>query len=171
MVLDLKVPTGHDLASLQPLIPILSAYVLSFVYLAIYWNNHHHMFHLVHQINGKILWANMHLLFWLSLIPFGTAWINEGGLATMPTFFYGAVLSMAALAYYVLQMTIIASQGKDSQLREAVGRDRKGRGSVILYLCALPLALVAQWASMAIYVLVALIWLVPDKRIESKFNT
>lgn len=171
MVLELKVPHGHTLSSLIPLLPILSAYILSFVYLAIYWNNHHHMFHLVHKINGKILWSNLHLLFWLSLIPFATAWINEGGVAPIPTFVYGVVLAMSGIAYFVLERTIVASQGAESKLQEAVGRDIKGKGSIVLYLCAFPLAFFAEWVSMGIYILVALAWLIPDRRIESKFST
>jgi uncharacterized membrane protein len=170
MVLQLKVPTSAEFSALRPLVPTLSAYVLSFVYLAIYWNNHHHMFHMVQQINGKILWANMHLLFWLSLIPFATDWLDQGGMEQIPTFVYGAVLAMAGAAYYILQITIIASQGEESKLRKAVGQDFKGKGSVLLYLAALPFVLVSTWISMGVYILVAIIWLVPDPRIESKVN-
>ena len=170
MVLELKIPHGTDLESLRPILPVFLTYVLSFVYLAIYWNNHHHMLHATDKINGKILWANMHLLFWLSLIPFVTGWMGENHFATIPTAVYGAVLLAAAIAYYVLQKMIISQQGANSKLRAAVGRDIKGKISPVLYLAAILLAFVNQWIADALYVLVALIWLVPDKRIESKLN-
>ncbi len=170
MVLELKIPHGTDLASLRPILPVFLTYVLSFVYLAIYWNNHHHMLHATDKINGKILWANMHLLFWLSLIPFVTGWMGENHFATIPTAVYGAVLLAAAIAYYVLQKMIISQQGANSKLRAALGRDIKGKISPVIYLAAILLAFVNQWIADALYVLVALIWLVPDKRIESKLN-
>ena len=170
MVLELKIPHGADLESLRPILPVFLTYVLSFVYLAIYWNNHHHMLHATDKINGKILWANMHLLFWLSLIPFVTGWMGENHFATIPTAVYGAVLLAAAIAYYVLQKLIISQQGANSKLRAALGRDIKGKISPVLYLAAILLAFVNQWIADALYVLVALIWLVPDKRIESKLN-
>ncbi len=170
MVLELKIPHGADLESLRPLLPVFLTYVLSFIYLAIYWNNHHHMLHATEQINGKILWANMHLLFWLSLIPFATGWMGENHFASLPTAVYGAVLLAAALAYYVLQQMIIAQQGRNSKLRAAIGRDFKGKISPFLYLAAIPLAFVNQWISDAIYVTVALMWLIPDRRIESKLK-
>lgn len=170
MVLELKVPQGVTFEALRPVVPVFCAYVLSFVYLGIYWNNHHHMFHLVHKINGKILWANLHLLFWLSLVPFATGWIGHSGLAPIPTLIYGCVLFAAAVSYYILQTVIVASQGKDSKLKEAIGADLKGKASVILYFVSLPLALVQEWIAMGIYVLVALIWLIPDPRIESRVN-
>lgn len=170
MVLELKIPHGADWQSLRPLLPVFLTYVLSFVYLAIYWNNHHHMLQATDHINGKILWANMHLLFWLSLIPFVTGWMGENHFATLPTAVYGAVLLAAAVAYYVLQKMIIAQQGRNSKLRAAIGRDLKGKISPLIYLAAIPLAFVNQWISDALYVFVALMWLVPDRRIESKLN-
>ena len=170
MVLELKIPHGTDLESLRPILPVFLTYVLSFVYLAIYWNNHHHMLHATDKINGKILWANMHLLFWLSLIPFATGWMGENHFATIPTAVYGAVLLAAAIAYYVLQKMIISQQGAHSKLKAALGRDIKGKISPLIYLAAILLAFVNQWIADALYVLAALIWLVPDKRIESKLN-
>ena len=170
MVLELKIPHGTDLESLRPILPVFLTYVLSFVYLAIYWNNHHHMLHATDHINGKILWANMHLLFWLSLIPFVTGWMGENHFAMVPTAVYGAVLLAAALAYYVLQKMIISHQGPKSKLKAAIGRDIKGKVSPLIYVAAIILAFVNQWIADALYVLVALMWLVPDKRIESKLN-
>jgi uncharacterized membrane protein len=170
MVLELKIPHGADLESIRPLLPVFLTYVLSFIYLGIYWNNHHHMFHATERINGKILWANMLLLFWLSLIPFTTGWMGENHFAPLPTAVYGAVLLLAAVSYTILQTLIIVHQGKHSTLAEAVGKDRKGKLSMVLYVIAIPMAFVNQWISDAIYVLVALIWLVPDRRIESKLD-
>ena len=170
MVLELKIPHGTDWAALRPLLPIFLTYVLSFVYLAIYWNNHHHMLHATEHINGKILWANMHLLFWLSLIPFGTGWMGENHFAPLPTALYGAILLGAAIAYYILQSTIIAHQGSNSRLKAAIGRDIKGKISPFFYLAAIPLAFVHQGISEALYVFMALLWLIPDKRIESKLS-
>ena len=170
MVLELKIPHGTDWQALRPLLPVFLTYVLSFVYLAIYWNNHHHMLHATDQINGKILWANMHLLFWLSLVPFTTGWMGENHLAPLPTAVYGAVLLAAALAYYLLQKTIIAQQGRKSMLRAAIGRDLKGKISPLFYLVAIPLAFLNQGISVTLYVIVALMWLIPDRRIESKLN-
>ncbi|HEX5031883.1 MAG TPA: TMEM175 family protein [Candidatus Eisenbacteria bacterium] len=166
MVLELKVPHGEDLASLVPLIPKLLSYVLSFVYLAIYWNNHHHMLHVTHKVNGPILWANMHLLFWLSLIPFATGWMGENRFAPVPTAIYGVPLLMAAIAYWILLQRILKAEGPDSVLASAVGDDLKGKGSILLYVAALGLAFVNPVIARAIYVLVALIWLIPDRRIE-----
>lgn len=166
MVLEMKVPHGTELATLKPLVPVLLSYVLSFIYLAIYWNNHHHMLHTCHRVTGRMLWANLHLLFWLSLIPFATGWMGENHFAETPTALYGFVLLMAAIAYYWLEQTIIASQGGDSVLRQAVGRDWKGIVSPILYVSAILIAFTSHWASKAIYVAVALMWLVPDRRIE-----
>jgi uncharacterized membrane protein len=166
MVLELKVPHGTDLATLEPLVPVFLSYVLSFIYLAIYWNNHHHMLHTSRNVTGRMLWANLHLLFWLSLIPFATGWMGENHFAEMPTALYGFVLLMAAVAYYWLEQTIIAAQGRDSVLRQAVGRDWKGIASTILYVSAILVAFTSHWMSKAIYVLVALMWLVPDQRIE-----
>jgi uncharacterized membrane protein len=166
MVLELKVPHGDDLATLAPLYPVFLSYVLSFVYLGIYWNNHHHMLHASHQVTGAILWANLHLLFWLSLIPFATGWMGENHFAPAPAALYGLVLLMAAVAYWILQRLIIAAQGRDSILQKAVGRDWKGKASPLLYAIAIPLAFWSQWLSIALYVLVAVMWLVPDRRIE-----
>ena len=166
MVLELKVPHGDGLGALAPLVPVFYSYVLSFVYIAIYWNNHHHMFHTGRHVSASILWANMHLLFWLSLIPFVTGWMGENHFTTMPTAMYGVVLLMAAIAYYILQLRIIASQGPDSILRKALGSDWKGKMSPVMYITAIALAFVAPWLSQAIYAIVALIWLVPDRRIE-----
>jgi uncharacterized membrane protein len=167
MVLELKVPHGTDWQALKPLVPVFLSYAMSFVYLAIYWNNHHHMFHMTTRINGKILWANLHLLFWLSLVPFVTSWMGENHFAALPTALYGVILVLAALAYLLLQRTIIADQGAESKLAAAIGRDIKGKLSLILYVLAVPLAFVHQSVSHAVYVLVALMWLIPDRRIES----
>lgn len=170
MVLELKIPHGADWESLRPLLPVFLTYVLSFVYLGIYWNNHHHMLYAADQINGKILWANMHLLFWLSLVPFATGWMGENHFAPLPTAVYGAVLLAAAIAYFILQQLIIAQQGSNSKLKAAVGKDIKGKISPLIYVLAILLAFVNQWISDGLYVLVALMWLIPDKRIESKIN-
>ena len=166
MVLELKVPHGESLHALAPLVPVFLSYVLSFVYVGIYWNNHHHMLHTVRHATGPMLWANLHLLFWLSLFPFATAWMGENHFAAAPTAIYGVVLFMAAIAYWVLQTLIIASQGGESLLRRAVGSDWKGRASPAIYLLAIATAFWSQWLAQALYVLVALIWLVPDRRIE-----
>jgi len=166
MVLELKVPHGEDLAALAPLLPIFLTYVLSFVYLGIYWNNHHHMLHTVGRVTGPILWANLHLLFWLSLVPFTTGWMGENHFAAAPTALYGAVLLMAAIAYFILQQTIVASQGRESLLKRAIGGDWKGKLSPVLYVVAILSAYWSQWISQGIYVLVALIWVIPDRRIE-----
>lgn len=170
LVLELKIPHGADWESLRPLIPVFLTYVLSFIYIGIYWNNHHHMLYATHRINGKILWANMHLLFWLSLVPFTTGWMGENHFAPLPTAVYGAVLLLAAIAYYILQKLIIAQQGPNSKLKAAVGRDIKGKISPLFYLLAIPMAFVNQWVSDGLYVLVALMWLIPDRRIESKLK-
>ena len=170
MVLELKIPHGTDWEALRPILPVFLSYVLSFIYLAIYWNNHHHMLHATDQINGKILWANMHLLFWLSLIPFATGWMGENHFAPLPTAAYGVVLLAAAIAYYVLQSTIISQQGADSKLKAAIGNDLKGKLSPLIYVAAILLAFVNHWISEALYVAAALMWLIPDRRIESKLN-
>ena len=170
MVLELKVPHGADLSALSGLVPIFLVYVLSFVVISIYWNNHHHMFYLTDRITGGILWANLHLLFWLSLMPFVTGWMGENHFAPVPTALYGVVLMMAGVAYYILERLIIRSQGAGSKLKAAVGHDTKGKISVVLYAMAIPLAFVHQLLSDAIYVAVALMWLVPDRRIEAFFN-
>lgn len=167
MVLEMKVPHGTDLAVLKPLIPVFLSYALSFVYIGIYWNNHHHMLHASHRVNGPMLWANLHLLFWLSLVPFTTGWMGENHFAAWPSAMYGVVLLMAAIAYFILQQSIIASQGPDSLLRKAVGSDWKGKVSPVAYAIAIPVAFWSNWVALGLYVLVALIWLVPDRRIES----
>jgi len=170
MVLELKVPRGTDWQALRPLIPVFLTYVLSFLFLGIYWNNHHHMLHVTERINGAILWANLHLLFWLSLVPFGTGWMGENHAAPLPTALYGVLLLMAAIAWTILQTTIIAREGPRSKLREAVGGDIKGKISIASYAAAIPLAFVRPWIAIGLYVFVALLWLVPDRRIESKIN-
>ena len=166
MVLEMKVPHDPTPAALVSLLPVFLSYVLSFVYVGIYWNNHHHMLHTCARVTGPILWANLHLLFWLSLFPFATGWMGENHFASLPSALYGVVLLAAAIAYYVLQQTIIAAQGPHSALRQAVGRDWKGKASPLLYAVGIGLALVSSWLAQAIFVLVALIWLVPDQRIE-----
>jgi uncharacterized membrane protein len=166
MVLELRVPHGADWKALAGIAPSLLTYVMSFVYLAIYWNNHHHLLHTVTRVDGLILWANSHLLFWLSLVPAATAWMGQNLMAPVPTAVYGAVLLMPAIAYYLLQKAIVHRHGTHSVLAEALGRDVKGKLSPILYAAAIALAFVYPWASIVIYVLVALMWLVPDRRIE-----
>ena len=170
MVLELKVPHGEDLHALAPLVPAFCGYVMSFVFLGIYWNNHHHLLHATTHVNGTILWANLHLLFWLSLVPVTTAWMGETHLAPIPTSLYGAVLLFAGLAYWVLQNAIILHQGKDSKLKQAVGQDFKAIMSLGLYAGAVPLALYHPWSSAAVYAFIALTWFVPDRRIESMFR-
>ena len=167
MVLELRVPHGNDWHALQPLLPVFLTYILSFVFLGIYWNNHHHMFHLVHRISGGVLWANLHLLFWLSLVPFVTGWMGENHLASIPNAVYGTVLLMCGVAYLILQQTILAAEGPDSRLAAALGSDLKGRMSAVLYAVAIALAFVNQWIADGIYVAVALMWLVPDRRVEA----
>ncbi len=166
MVLELKVPHGVDLAALRPLIPVFLSYVLSFIYLAIYWNNHHHLLQAVRKVNGRILWANLHLLFWLSLFPFATGWMGENHFAALPVALYGAVLLLAAIAYFILTQALISHHGKNSALAIAVGRDFKGKVSVVLYAAAIPLAFVNSWFAGALYILVTVMWLIPDHRIE-----
>jgi len=167
MVLEMKVPHGDDLASLWPLIPVFVSYVLSFTFIGIYWNNHHHLLHAVRQVNGPTLWANMHLLFWLSLIPFVTGWMGENHFHTAPVALYGIVLFMAGAAYFNLVRVLVKHQGKDSILAKAIGSDFKGRVSLAAYAAAVPLAFVYEWLSMGIYIAVAALWLIPDRRIES----
>jgi len=167
MVLEIKVPHGNDLNALVPLFPIFISYVLSFIYLGIYWNNHHHMMQTVTAVTGDILWANLHLLFWLSLIPFVTGWMGENSFAPIPMALYGFILLMAALAYFILQKQIIAAQGKDSLLFHALGKDLKGKISPVLYIVAIASTYVSEWIAAGIYVLVALMWLIPDRRIEN----
>jgi uncharacterized membrane protein len=166
MVLELKVPHRVELAALKPLLPGCLSYLLSFVYLGIYWNNHHHLFHSIKNVSGRILWANLHLLFWLSLVPFASGWLGENHVAPAPTAVYGFVLLMAAIAYCVLQRAIINQQGRDSVLASAIGGDWKGKLSAVLYFIAIPLAFVSPWISTGLYVFVALTWFIPDRRIE-----
>ncbi|MBW7924365.1 MAG: DUF1211 domain-containing protein [Burkholderiaceae bacterium] len=167
MVLEMKVPHGTSLRTLAPLVPVFLSYVLSFLYVGIYWNNHHHMFQAVEHVTGGILWANLHLLFWLSLFPFVTGWMGENHFALVPSALYGGVLLAAAVAYWILQQTIIVTQGADSRLKAAVGRDWKGKLSPIVYATGIACALFRPWVAQALYVAVALMWLVPDRRIES----
>ena len=166
MVLELKVPHETTLAALAALWPVVASYVLSFVYLGIYWNNHHHMFHAVKRVSGGVLWANLHLLFWLSLVPFVTAWMGENHFAAVPMAAYGVVMLMAAIAYWILQQTLIRHDGNESLLAVAVGSDFKGKLSPVLYMIAIPAAFQSRWLAAGLYVAVALIWLVPDRRIE-----
>lgn len=166
MVLELKVPHGTGLAVLGPLIPVFLSYVLSFIFLGIYWSNHHHLLHAVQHVNGRILWANLHLLFWLSLIPFVTGWMGENHFAAWPVAFYGAVLLLAAIAYFILARVLISYHGKDSALAKALGKDVKAKLSMVFYVVAIPLSFVNSWLACALYVMVAIMWLIPDRRIE-----
>ncbi len=166
MVLELKVPHGHEWSDLAPLLPVFLSYLLSFVFVGIYWNNHHHMLHAASRVNGKVLWANLHLLFWLSLIPFVSGWMGENHLASIPVALYGVDMLMSGLAYFILSRTLIGLEGADSKLAIALGKDHKGVISIAIYAAAIPLAFVNPWIACASYVLVALIWLVPDSRIE-----
>jgi uncharacterized membrane protein len=170
MVLELKVPHGEHLSALLPLWPVFLSYVLSFVYLGIYWNNHHHMLHACQRVTGGILWANLHLLFWLSLVPFVTGWMGENHFGPVPTAIYGVVLLMAAIAYYILQTLIISVQGPASPLRQAIGSDWKGKLSPVLYVVAIGVSFVVPGVALGLYGLVALIWLVPDRRIERQYG-
>jgi uncharacterized membrane protein len=171
MVLELAIPHEGEWEALRPLVPKFLTYALSFVFLGIYWNNHHHLLQVVEQVNGKILWANLHLLFWLSLTPFVTGWMGESDFTSETVAAYGAVLLLAAIAYYILQRLILKAHGPGFRLREALGRDVKGKVSPVLYLSAIPLAFVSRWVAVGIYVFVALMWLVPDRRIESIYET
>ena len=167
MVLEMKVPHGDRLQDLEPLLPVFLSYLLSFVYVGIYWNNHHHMLHVCSVVTGAMLWANLHLLFWLSLFPFATGWMGENHFTAAPTMLYGVVLLMAAIAYYLLQQTIIHAQGESSLLKKAIGSDWKGKLSPVLYLIGIVAAWRSPWMSQAVYVAAALIWLIPDRRIEN----
>ena len=171
MVLELKAPHEASLAALRPLVPIFLSYALSFLYVGIYWNNHHHMLHATHRVSGGILWANLHLLFWLSLVPFTTAWMDESHYSPAPTALYGVVLLMAAIAYLILQRLIIASQGSDSMLKRAVGQDWKGKLSPLAYVAAILLAPWSSWLPQVLYVAAALVWLIHDRRIEHAFRS
>jgi uncharacterized membrane protein len=166
MVLEMKVPQGADLAALKESLPVLSAYVLSYINVGIFWNNHHHMLHAATHIDGRVLWANLLLLFWLSLVPFVIRWIDVAGLVTLPVAAYGGVLTMSAVAYQLLQRTIVARNGRTSALAKALGSDIKGKLSIALYVSAILLAFFEPWVSIALYILVALIWFAPDRRIE-----
>jgi uncharacterized membrane protein len=166
MVLEIKVPHGATLETLRPLMPVFFSYVLSFLYVGIYWNNHHHMLHAAGKVSGAVLWANLHLLFWLSLLPFASGWMGENHFAPMPVALYGVILLMAGFAYWILARAIIRADGADSLLAKAIGKDSKGSASVVFYLVAIPLTFFNEWIAAAIYVGVALIWLVPDRRIE-----
>lgn len=166
MVLEMRAPHEATLAALRPLVPVLLSYVLSFVYLGIYWNNHHHMLHVTQHVGGAVLWANLHLLFWLSLIPFGTAWMGENHFAAVPSAVYGTVLLMCAIAYYILARAILRREGPDSVIAHALGRDWKGKISVVLYVAGIAVSFVHEMLAQAVYVTVAVIWLIPDRRIE-----
>jgi TMEM175 potassium channel family protein len=170
MILELKIPEGTDLHALRPLVPIFLTYVLSFVLLGIYWNNHHHMLHATERVNGAVLWANLHLLFWLSLTPFVTGWMGENNFVPLPTAVYGAVQFCSAIAYTILQTAIIRLEGPHSKLAAAVKKDVKGKLSAAMWLVAIPLAFVQTWMALALYIAVACIWLVPDRRIESNLG-
>jgi uncharacterized membrane protein len=170
MVLEVKVPQGADLASLEADLPVFLAYVLSYINVGIFWNNHHHMLHATERIDGRVLWANLLLLFWLSLIPFMIRWMDETGITALPTAAYGVVLAMAAISYTLLQLAIVACNGRSSRLAAAVGHDFKGKISLACYLAAIPLAFVNPWIAVALYILVAAIWFVPDSRIEKGAN-
>ena len=170
MVLEMKIPHGDSLQTLAPLAPVFMSYVLSFVYVGIYWNNHHHMLHACKRVTGGILWANLHLLFWLSLFPFVTGWMGENHFAAAPSALYGGVLLAAGIAYVILQQAIIASQGKESSLKTAIGRDWKGKLSLVLYACGIVLTFFWPWLAQLLYVTVAVIWLVPDRRIEKSLH-
>ena len=171
MVLELHVPAGRDFSALRPVLPVLLSYVLSFVYVGIYWNNHHHLLHATKRVKGSMLWANLHLLFWLSLFPFMTGWVGSTGFAPHPIALYGMVLMMAGIAYYILERCIITAEGEGSVLGKAVGEDRKGLLSIFLYAAAIPFAFFAYWVAVGLYVLVALIWLIPDRRIEKALSS
>ena len=170
MVLEMKVPHGSELAALKPLLPVFISYVLSFIYLGIYWNNHHHLMHIVHKVTGTVLWSNIHLLFWLSLIPFTTAWMGENNFSFWPVVLYGVVLLMAAIAYYILAHCLTNVHGKDSALAQALGKDRKGMISIILYALGIGFSFLNSWIGISLYVAVAVIWFIPDKRIEKKMD-
>jgi uncharacterized membrane protein len=166
MVLELRVPHGSELTALKPLVPVFFSYILSFIFLGIYWSNHHHLLHAVQHVDGRILWANLHLLFWLSLVPFVTAWMGENHFAQGPVALYGTVMLFAAIAYFILVRALLSHHGRNSLLATALGGDFKGKISMLIYLVAIPLALVKWWIACALYILVSIMWLVPDRRIE-----
>jgi uncharacterized membrane protein len=166
MVLEMKVPLGGDLAALLPLLPVFTSYVLSFVFVGVYWNNHHHLLHAANHVTGGILWANLHMLFWLSLIPFVTGWMGQNNFAGLPVALYGFVQLMAGFAFFILAQSLVATHGRDSTLARAIGRDFKGKASLVIYLVAVPLAFVSPLVAFVLYVAVAIVWIVPDRRIE-----
>jgi uncharacterized membrane protein len=170
MVLGLKVPQGRDAAALLPLAPVFLSYVLSFIYLGIYWNNHHHLLQAISYVDGRVLWANLHLLFWLSLFPFVTSWVGENQFSAVPVAFYGVVMLGAAIAYFVLSHALISLHGRTSVLATALGRDFKGKVSVVIYAAAIPLSFVSSWLACGLYLLVAIMWLIPDRRIEKTIS-
>jgi uncharacterized membrane protein len=172
MVLEMKVPHGNSLDDLKPLLPVFLSYVLSFIYIGIYWNNHHHLMHIVHKVNGAVLWSNIHLLFWLSLVPFATAWMGENYFSIWPVILYGFILMMAGVAYYILAHCLTSIHGKDSVLAKAIGKDKKGIISITLYIAGIiASAFLNPWIGFSIYVIVAAIWFIPDRRIEKKIET
>jgi len=170
MVLEMKVPHGNSFADLKPLLPVFLSYLLSFIYIGIYWNNHHHMLHAANKVNGTILWTNTHLLFWLSLVPFATAWMGENNFSRWPVVLYGIMLLMASIAYYFLAHALAAAHGKESTLAKAIGKDRKGMISTVIYIVGIILSFVHPYLGFGMYVVVAAIWFIPDRRIESKLN-
>ncbi len=170
MVLEMKVPPGDNLYALLPMVPVFLSYILSFIYLGIYWNNHHHLFQAVEQVEGLVLWANLHLLFWLSLIPFVTAWMGENHFSLWPVAVYGVVLLMAGFAYFLLTRALLRNHGKDSSLVVAIGNDRKGKISLAIYVLAISLCFINQWLAFGLYIITAVIWVVPDRRIENTLN-
>ncbi len=170
MVLEMKVPHGNTPEDLKPLLPVFMSYVLSFIYIGIYWNNHHHLMHIVHKVSGSVLWSNIHLLFWLSLVPFATTWMGENNFSKWPVILYGLILMMAGVAYYILAHCLTNIHGKDSELARAIGKDKKGIISVILYITGIACAFIYPWIGFSIYVIVAAIWFIPDRRIEKKMK-
>jgi uncharacterized membrane protein len=171
MVLEMKVPHGNSFADLKPLLPVFISYILSFVYIGIYWNNHHHLMHFVHKVSGPVLWSNIHLLFWLSIVPFATAWMGENHFSKWPVILYGLILMMAGVAYYILAQCLSKIHGKDSALAQALGKDKKGIASIVLYIIGIACSFVNAWFGFSFYVLVAIIWFIPDRRIERKLDT
>lgn len=171
MVLEMKVPHGDNIDDIKPLVPIFMSYVLSFIYIGIYWNNHHHLMHTVHKVSGSVLWSNIHLLFWLSLVPFATAWMGENHFSKWPVILYGAILLMAGFAYYILSQCLLKMHGKDCVLAQAIGKDKKGIISLILYIIGIACSFINPWIGFSIYVIVAAIWFIPDRRIEKKIES
>lgn len=170
MVLELKIPHGNTPEDLKPLLPVFISYVLSFVYIGIYWNNHHHLMHVVHKVSGSVLWSNIHLLFWLSMVPFATAWMGENHFSKWPVILYGFILMMAGVSYYILAHSLTSIHGKDSVLSTAIGKDKKGIASVVLYIIGIACSFIHPWIGFSFYVIVAIIWFIPDRRIEKKIE-